>query len=618
MKGVQLLIVESPNKCKKLKSILGDGWVVKASAGHIRDLPIKEIGVEAPKYKPNYVASDRSKSTIADLKRWAQKASVVYLATDLDREGEAIAWHLKDVLKLRNYHRVTFQEITERAVKAAIERTRDIDMDLVHAQEARRVIDRLVGYRISSIASKLTRLPKMSAGRVQSPCLKIVVEREKEIKDFKPKNHYALEVGFVEDGAQWSAKWMHEHLMKDEEDTYWTDIHGIEGFRDAIEQENRFKVLDISKTQSRRKAPSPFTTASLQQCASTVLGMDPDETMKIAQSLFEQGLITYHRTDAVFLSDEAVMATRNIIRDMEDELGDGYLPRQAPVFDSGENAQEAHESIRPTDISIETIKELSQREQTLYSLIRNRTIACQMAPCIIESNKIKMVSGAKYNGQQQPFEAKGLRTLFNGWRVLGDEIGKDVGGDTEEGENDLPEIEKGSIKRSVECLIDSKKTKAPPRYTQASLIKKMEKEGIGRPSTYANILKNIMDRAYIEQKARKLKATDRGISLIEALDKRFMFMDIEYTMKMEKVLDNIAHGKRTYFDMVKFMDERLTDEIQDLGIKLPSNEKRDENCPKCKKAMYKREGKNGDFWGCSGFPKCKETAPVENIEEESV
>ena len=607
---MKLLIVESPNKCKKLKSILGEGWTVKASAGHIRDLPTKEIGVEAPSYKPRYIASGRSKNTIADLKRCASKASVVYLATDLDREGEAIAWHLKDVLKLRNYHRVTFQEITSKAVLAAIANTRDIDMNMVYAQETRRVIDRLVGYKVSGVASRLTRLNKMSAGRVQSPCTMLVVIRENEIKLFKPTSHYLLNAHFTEAQCKWSAQWNISHLLDDDQ-KYFQDIRGMEAFRDAIEQEPRFKVKEVSSTKSNRKAPAPFTTASLQQCASTVLGLDPDETMKLAQSLFESGKISYHRTDAVYLSDEAVMATRDVIRGMEETHGQGYLPRQAPVFDSGDNAQEAHESIRPTDITCDELSDTGASEQKLYSLIRNRTIASQMAPCVIESSKIKLISGAKYQGKNQLFEAKGLRTLFLGWRILGDEIGKDIGNDNEENEEGrLPELNQGDIKETDGCDIESKKTKAPPRYTQASLIKKMEKEGIGRPSTYANILKNIMDRGYIEQKkGRKLWATERGIALIESLTGRFMFMDLDYTRKMEKVLDFIANGKKTYLQAVQFMDTQLNSEIKDLGI---STERviRDEPCEKCGKEMIKRPGKNGDFWGCSGWPKCKNTAQI--------
>lgn len=584
-----LLIIESPGKKKKLESILGASYVVHASFGHIRDLPEKELGVAAPDYKPKYVVSDaRSKETIAKLKKAAEGADRVLLATDPDREGEAIAWHVAQELKIKNPQRVTYQEITDKAVKAAVAAPRALDMNLVHAQEARRVLDRLVGYEVSPALSDKAGL-RLSAGRVQSPAVRLVVERERAIRAFKATTHFGAELTF---GA-WKATWE-------------TKPHRVDGSEYLMDQAlataaaavRDVRVTDFADTQTKKAPPAPFTTSTLQQRAQAALKFKPKKTMEVAQKLYEQGVITYMRTDSPNLSDEAcaeIAAYAN---------ANGLpLAEKRRKWKAKGNAQEAHEAIRPAHVEDLDAGE-TEDEKALYKLIWSRAVASQLADATFAVRTATLVSASPIAGDvHATYIGRGRTLTDKGWKALYDEPDDEEDEDNDAA-NPVPELTIDAGLRAEKGEVLTKTTKAPARYTLATLVKELETNGIGRPATYAAILENITQREYItEDKKGYLSATLTAEKIVDSLVTTFQFIELDYTRDLEGDLDEIAEGKKSYRDVVATAHQQLAGEIGKMGTG------ETHACPECGKAMRRKSGKNGAFWGCSGYPDCKTTLP---------
>ena len=573
---MNLLIVESPGKIEKLKHILGDGWDVKASYGHIRDLPKNDMGVEAPDFEPHYEATERGAKTIALLKEAVAKADEVYLATDPDREGEAIAWHLADEFKLTNYKRVTYTSITPKEVMAGVNNARSIDMALVKAQEARRVLDRFCGYTTSMPLSNVIG-ETVSAGRVQSPAVRLVVERERAIRSFKVTQHYGVKATFeyvenVQDG--WTAKWNTENFLAAGQE-YILD----KNIAEKITAIRTFDVVAFEESNKKVSPPAPFTTSTLQQAASNALRFTPKETMSIAQALYEAGLITYMRTDSPNLSDEAY-----------EEIKSFALQENLPVADqkrtwkSKENSQEAHEAIRPTDITVYDI-EAGDKERQLYKLIRDRALACVLKDAVFAVREVELK--ALMEEKEVFFNAKGSTLTEHGWKTIFAKDQTDEG--DEEPSNNIPILKTGNQVTAQKSEVTEHKTKAPSSYTQASLIRDLEKEGIGRPATYAGIMSNILDREYIkEDDKHKLSATALGEKLFDAMLGSFSFLNLDYTKSMEEELDNIAESKSSYLELVSKAYETLAEEVAKYSAKsaIP--------CPKCGYALKHLKGTNKD------------------------
>ena len=599
----KLLILESPGKVKKVQEILGPGWKVAASVGHVRDLPVKEIGVAAPDFKPQYLPTDRGKEVLARLAGMVKNAEEVFLATDPDREGEAIAWHLQDALKLKNTKRVTYAEITESAIRAALSAPRSIDMALVAAQEGRRVLDRFCGYLVSGPLSNAAG-EKLSAGRVQSPAVRLVVDREKEIKAFSSTTHYGAELTFenvdnITDG--WKAALLVKPCLEEGQE-YLLD----KSLTEKAAALRTLDVLDCKESESRAAPPAPFTTSTMQQAASSSLKFTPKQTMQLAQRLYEQGAISYMRTDSPNLSQEAIQAIRAYC-----EAKGWPLVETPRKWKSKEGAQEAHEAIRPTHIEIEDAGETAD-EKTLYRLIRLRSLACQLEDAVYAVRTLQL--GADMDGIQALFEAKGRTLLSQGWKVLADqEDGPGAEGEgSAEGENEpcnpVPAMKPGTKATALTGMVTTKKTKPASRFTEASLIRELEKRGIGRPSTYAAIIDTISNRGYVKTEKRFLVPTPLGEKVVDTLRGNFAFVEYAFTKGMEQSLDDIAEGKAEYRAVIAAAHAQLE---QELAAFAKSTGKA---CPKCGKPMVhrmKKAGKDGkggyDFWGCTGWPECKET-----------
>ncbi len=554
---MKLMIVESPNKVKKIKSILGSGWDVAASVGHIRDLPVKDLGIDMPGYRPLYELSGRGADVVKTLRARAARAESVYLATDPDREGEAIAWHLKEALALKQPHRVSFDAITPEVIRRALEQPRRIDDRLVHAQEARRVLDRLVGYSVSPVLSRQTARRGLSAGRVQSPAVRLVVDREREIQAFVEVRHFGAELLF--DKASWRAQWDTAPYLKktsgsDETPKYILD----EALATRAAACRDCRVLASSNRIEKQPPPPPFSTSTLLQAASVRLGWKPDITAGVAQKLFEAGLITYHRTDSQNFSAEALTE----VREYATERG-LPLPARARSFRSRGGAQEAHEAIRPTHFATETAGE-DREQQRLYRLIWERSVASQLADAEWSVNTTRLESHA---GEETfTFKAEGRVLVVPGWKALTAKDDADEDEEAKDGGGKVPVLAVGAAIRAEDGRVLHKKTQPPPRYSQAGLIKKLESIGIGRPSTYAAILKNVQTRGYLEDDKKFLRPTELGFVVIDALLKRFSFVEYAFTRDLEQQLDDIAEGKVAYLPVVSAADERLQAEIAALGV----------------------------------------------------
>ncbi|MSN95905.1 type I DNA topoisomerase [Campylobacter sp. FMV-PI01] len=594
-----LVIVESPAKAKTIKKFLGSDYEVVASKGHIRDLPKTTFGIKIDnnKFIPEYKISSDHSDIVKNIKNLAKSATNIYLATDEDREGEAIAYHIaiaigKDPKKLP---RIVFHEITKDAILNAVSNPRNLDMNSVDAQQTRRLLDRIVGYKLSPLLNQKIR-KGLSAGRVQSAALKIVVDKEREIKAFKPVEYHSIEAIFKKDLDSELIKFKAQKIEKLSIKTEKEAIEIVE----AIKKEE-FKVKDIEKKQRKTNPNPPFMTSTLQQAASSNLNFSPKKTMILAQSLYEGvnsnhgGLITYMRTDSLNLSKEAVLKARELI---EQNFGDKYLPK-SPVSYTTKNksAQEAHEAIRPTDINYTpqlAHKELPKDEAKLYELIYNRFLACQMTPSISEIQSVFI------SGQKSEFKISGRVVLFDGfYKVYGD-LDKD---------KIIPNFEIGD--EIILQKISSKQnfTEPPARYSEASLIKKLESLGIGRPSTYAPTISLLTARNYVEIEKKQIVPTEISFTIIELLENHFKnIVDSEFTSKMEEKLDQIAENKANWQEILSEFYYPFMDEIAQGKTSIKSQKTTQligEKCPDCGGDLVKRSGKFGEFVACLNFPKCK-------------
>lgn len=622
---MKLVIVESPNKTKKIKEFLGADFEVMASIGHIRDLPPRSMGVSAPDFKPEYESTTRSKQVISRLKTKAKAADVVYLATDPDREGEAIAWHLADVLKHKKVYRVKFNAITKTAVLEAMQNAGSIDMNLVYAQEARRVLDRLVGYSVSPLLKKLVNSPfPLAAGRVQTPAVLLIVEREKAIADFKPTDHYKLKAHFPWPGRNdtWAAAWSHKALQKAlgmEETEHFADQAFVHQLSNAIVQQPVFMVVQVEGKEVSRKPPAPFSTSTLQQVANTKLGFGVDTTMNAAQELFEVGLITYHRTDSTNLDPESAESIRDWLKEQK-----VAVPEKPPRWDSKEGAQEAHEAIRPTYISNRIPADFGAESNAgrLYKLIWDRTVACQMESAKYFAMSVVLASALQVQGKNLQFVARGRTLLSPGWlNLTPEEPGLDAEGnekteDDSESNSALPSLNQGDRINCAKGEAITATTKAPARLTMATLVRELESNGIGRPSTYASIIGKIIERNYIEEKGRKIYATPLAFTIIEVLSGRFSFARLDFTRIMEGGLDKIATGEATYLKVVTYQYNILTKEMGavegDVDVSRQAQASMQATvgdliqCPICKAGyLQRRKGTSKHFWSCNTYPDCR-------------
>ncbi|MFA6430290.1 MAG: type I DNA topoisomerase [Candidatus Paceibacterota bacterium] len=580
---MKLLIVESPSKAKTIEKYLEGSYTVRASIGHIRDLPKsnkKAIDIEGG-FIPHYEISPGKEKVVAELKSLSNKAEEVLLATDPDREGEAIAWHIKEAIGLKNPKRVCFYEITKDAIKEAIQNPRDIDENLRKAQEARRVLDRLVGYDLSGLIWKKVRYG-LSAGRVQSPALRIIMEREREIRAFNPEQFWVIE-------ADTETKERTKITFGCDKEP--RDIKEVEKILDTAKKEP-WSVKSVTETEAKRSPKAPFTTSTLQQTASTRLGYAPSKTMMVAQRLYEAGLITYMRTDSTNLSVTALDQIGNLVNK---KYGADYAKRNVYVTKS-KNAQEAHEAIRPTDVNKE-MAGANDEQAHLYRLIWQRTVASQMTDAKILRTKITAI----VNNEIPTFSINGSRMLFDGWlKADPDARGEDV---------ELPKVKEGDALNLQDIRSQEKFTEPPGRYTEAGLIKELEKRGIGRPSTYASIMKTIETRGYVEKQNKTLFPTDTGEVVSDFLENNFAeYISDTFTADMEDKLDDISNGKREYEKTLKdfygpfLKDVKAKDKIEkitNLGEADPKH-----ICPKCGGPMVIKLSKTGKFLSCKNFPDC--------------
>lgn len=584
----KLLIVESPAKAKTIAKYLDNAYTVKASVGHIRDLPKSNknaIDIEAG-FIPHYEISHGKEKVVRDLAALAKKADEVLLATDPDREGEAIAWHVAEALKLKNPKRVAFNEITKEAVQEAIKHPRKIDEDLKEAQEARRVLDRLFGYDLSGLIWTKLRYG-LSAGRVQSPALRILVEREREIRAFQPEKFWVLTAQFI--GA---ASVPTEFVCAIEPKTQVEADKIV-----AAGQQAKWQVASVEETEVKRRARAPFTTSTLQQTASSRLGYSPSQTMRLAQKLYEAGQITYMRTDSTNLSQQAL---NEIGETVKREFGDNYYDRQVYVTKS-KTAQEAHEAIRPSHASVQAAG-ASAQEKKLYQLIRERALASQMKAATLARTSVI----ARADDKSVPdFKAAGSRVIFDGW------LRADPGARGEE--NILSKFAANETLYLKSLTSVGKETEPPRRYTEAGLVKELEKRGLGRPSTYAPTIKTIIDRGYVEKNppagGRSLKPTETGEVVSTFLEEHFAdYISDSFTAEMENELDDIAEGKLTYLKTLKdfygpftklIKEKKKLDKITNLGA-APADIK----CPECGGPMIIKLGRGGKFYSCAKFPAC--------------
>lgn len=579
----KLVIVESPAKAKTIEKYLGKEYVVRASVGHIRDLPKSNkdaVDIEHG-FKPRYEISPTKKKVVSELKKIASKSDEVILATDLDREGEAIAWHLAEALGLKQPKRITFNEITQDAITSAIQHPRHIDIKLKEAQEARRVLDRLFGYDLSGLIWKKVRYG-LSAGRVQSPALRILMEREREIRAFIPEDYWVLSGTFSKGKNSFK-------LVCDKE--IWNKEEAIQIETQA--KQGNWSVISVKETEGMRQPRAPFTTSTLQQTASTRLGFAPSRTMGVAQKLYEKGYITYMRTDSRNLSKDAQAKMISVV---EKNFGKEYV--QANVYaKASKNAQEAHEAIRPTDPNKDSAG-TTEEEKRLYKLIWERAISSQMKPAKIMKTK---VSANIASGNIPNFSMNGSRLLFPGWLAVDTAArGEDV---------ELPKLLEGDAIDLQEFFNDAKQTTPPNRYTEAGLIKELEKREIGRPSTYASTIKTLADREYVTKEGRTLIPTDTGDIVSSFVEENFGdYISDDFTATMEQSLDEIAEGKNTYektlseFYKVFSKAVESKEDIPKLTNLGPTP--KEFTCPKCGKDMVYKLGKTGKFMSCSTYPDC--------------
>ncbi len=661
-----LVIVESPAKAKTINKYLGPDFEVKSSMGHVRDLPSKDFGVDIENnFEPTYQIMPGKKGIVTSLKAAAKKCDDLYLATDLDREGEAIAWHLAQILNVpeERTYRVIFNAITKSAIKDAFAEPGKINIDKVMAQQARRILDRIVGYKISPLLwKKVAR--GLSAGRVQSVAVKIIVEREREVRGFKPKEYWLIPAVLTTDlSSDYSRQWHEFMSAKTENDTRlgegaivakevteapsrsregpsaaeqseWLLKHsafkaelykiGDEKFHASNQEQAErvfaalkqaeFKLADLQTKQSVSNPAAPFITSTLQQAAANRLGFAAKKTMFVAQQLYEGidlgsmgslGLITYMRTDSTHLSSEAVAEVRNYIKT---HLGADYLPQNANIYAAKKTAQQAHEAIRPTDIDFtpDDIKHfLTDEQYKLYNLIWRRFVACQMSPAKWDVTNVNVAADTSIGCCW--YRTSGRVLVFDGYTKIWP---------IASGEQQLPQMHAGQRLAAVNIQAEQHFTKPPARYTEASLVKALESEGIGRPSTYATIISTIQERGYVQQKDKKFFATDLGEVVTDKLNEYFpRIMDVSFTRDMEERLDKIEEQHLDWLGILKDFYGPFKQNL-DTALKLMKHAKAEVtpseyNCPQCGRQLHYRFGKNGRFLSCSGYPSCKFACPCD-------
>lgn len=614
----KLIIVESPAKANTIKKFLGGSTKVVASMGHIRDLPKSKLGIDVEHdFEPEYINIRGKGDLIKSLKKDAKNAKKVYLATDPDREGEAIAWHLAHILEIPedNLCRVTFNEITKETVKESIKKPRKIDMNLTYAQQARRVLDRIVGYKISPVLWKKVRRG-LSAGRVQSVAVKLIVDREEEIEKFIPEEYWNISAILLDEKSK--KNFVAKFYGKDGKKLAIHSKEEVDSILKDIEND-KYIVTDIKKGEKKRNPAPPFTTSTMQQEASRKLGFTLKKTMSIAQGLYEGvkvgekgtvGLITYMRTDSTRISEEARAAAKNqIIK----TYGEQYYENR--YYKTKQNAQDAHEGIRPTyvDLVPEEIKEyLTNDQYKLYRLIYHRFLASQMATAIYD------VVSANIDVNKYNFRASGQTLKFKGFMTLYVETEDNK---QEEEDTSIPELENGQ--EVIKQKLESKQsfTEPPPRYTEASLVKMLEEKGIGRPSTYSPIITTILERHYIEKEQKQLMPTELGKIVNKLLTENFTdVINVEFTAKIEEEFDEVAEGKENWKQVIREFYTPFEKQVEKVEKELEHvelvEEVSDVPCDKCGRMMVIKYGRYGKFLACPGYPECKNAKPlVETIEE---
>ena len=613
----KLVIVESPAKAKTIKKYLGSDFDVVASMGHVRDLPENRLSVDVKKdFKPKYEVIKGKEKLVEELKEAADKSDGIFLATDPDREGEAISWHLAYLLGLdvEDHNRVTFNEITKTAVTNGIEHPRAIDMDLVNAQQARRILDRLVGYKLSPFLSQKIRRG-LSGGRVQSVAVRIIVDRENEIRKFVPEEYWTLDAKFIPKGSR-----------KAFPASFYGDVDGkikISNKEQADKilaelEDAEYQVVKVKKGTRRKSPAPPFITSTLQQEASRKLGFQARRTMKVAQELYEGvevadmgavGLITYMRTDSLRISEDAVKEAADYILE---RWGKKYLPDTPRKFKVKANAQDGHEAIRPTmpNLSPDQVKEsLTSDQYKLYKLIWERFIACQMSNCLQSTTQ------ADIQAKNYIFKASGYTVTFDGYTVLYEE-GKD---EEEEAKGALPVLENGMPLKCKELVGNQHFTQPPPRYTEASLIKALEENGIGRPSTYATTISTITAREYVTRENKTLKPTELGEVITKLMKEHFpKIVNIKFTAQVESELDEVEHGKEEWTQQLHTFYDEFSDTLKKAkeamdGVKIQLEEdKTDIICELCGRQMVVKTGRYGKFIACPGYPECKNIKKIIN------
>ncbi|OGV89998.1 DNA topoisomerase I [Microgenomates group bacterium RBG_19FT_COMBO_39_10] len=608
---MNLIIVESPTKSKTLARFLGKDYQVVSTMGHIRDLPKKKLSIDVEKdFKPEYALVPQKKEAIQKIKDSAKKAKKIFLATDPDREGEAIAFHIAYILKRKvdGLARIVFHEITKEAIEKALAEPKKINLDLFHAQQARRILDRLVGYKLSPLLWRKIRRG-LSAGRVQSVAVRLIVDREREIEKFVPEEYWEIWAklkkhlgGQLKDAPIFEAKLIKKNgqTIKIENETQSREMV------DDLKKAN-YEVYEVERKEVKQRPLPPFSTSTLQQNAVRRLGFSSKRTMYAAQRLYEKGLITYHRTDSLNLANSAVEKMRAYINST---YGQEYVPEQ-PYFyrTTSKVAQEAHEAVRPTDIqrSPDKISEkLGREEQRLYELIWKRALASQMKAALWDKTRIKTQATSKKNIYLLMSEGKIIK--FAGWLILDNRQEPETG-------MELPEVKKSDDLDLVKLNPKQKFTLAPPRYSEASLIKALEERGIGRPSTYAPTISTIQTRQYVEKLEGLFQPTPLGTTVNDFLVEYFSeIVDYDFTAKMEDELDEIADGKRKWVPVIKDFYQPFEKQLEGVAkvaerVQIPT-EVTDEKCPECKQGkLVIRIGKFGKFLSCSRFPECKYTAP---------
>src|SRR3989339_397293 len=614
-----LVIVESPTKEKTISRFLGPEYTVKSSYGHIRDLPKSKIGVDPENnFEPEYVIMPKAKKIIPELKKLTAGSKYVYLATDYDREGEAIAWPLKEALKLpaSKVKRITFHEITAEAIKEAVENPRDIDPHLVDAQQARRVLDRLVGYKLSPLLWKKIKYG-LSAGRVQSVAVRLICDREKEIDAFNPVEYWSVKAELKKSPDE---PFLASLIAKDGKKIDKLDIRDSAAAEKTVAELSgaKYRVASVESKERQRAPFAPYTTSTLQQDASRRLHFSAAKTMMIAQKLYEgielgdkgnAGLITYMRTDSLNISEQARKEAKKLI---VSKYGADYYPEKPRIYKTkSKGAQEAHEAIRPASCRLvpQEIKQyLSPDEFKLYDLIWSRFMASQMVNAVYDTLSVDIAAN------NYTFRATGRTLKFSGFLEVYSVA--DSEDEQEDGEGRLPKMSVGDILDFIKLHSEQHFTEPPPRFNEASLIKALEEHGIGRPSTYAPTIHTIIDRGYVRLETRKFFPTDMGKLVNDVLQKNFsQIVDVEFTARVEGELDKVAEGESVWTDVVSRFytpfNKDLADAEKNLARQKVEPQKSDEVCPKCGKPMVIRESRRGRFLACTGFPECRTTFSID-------